>query len=68
MNLSHDLGVEAAGRLAVTAVPADLEYWARSVSLDGRIHVDALVDVLEALRAASTAARRAPALPWASRP
>ncbi len=48
-----DLTVDEASRLAVTAVVADLEYWARSVAHLGRIELDELVDVLDVLRSDS---------------
>ena len=37
---------EHASRLAVTAVAADLEYWARSASVDGYVGVDVSEEAL----------------------
>jgi hypothetical protein len=50
------LTVDEASRLAVTAVAADLEYWARSVADRGRIELDDLIGVLEVVRAGSVPA------------
>jgi hypothetical protein len=49
----NHLTVDEASRLAVTAVAADLEYWARSVADRGRIELDDLIGVLDLLRADS---------------
>lgn len=53
MNTPDDLAVEEAGRLAVTAAAADLEFWARDVAVHDQIGLDDLLDVLGELRAAS---------------
>jgi hypothetical protein len=49
----NHLTVDEASRLAVTAVAADLEYWARSVADRGTIELDDLIGVLDLLRADS---------------
>jgi hypothetical protein len=49
----NHLTVDEASRLAVTAVAADLEYWARSVADQGRIDLDDLIGVLDVIRADS---------------
>jgi hypothetical protein len=48
-----ELSVDEASRLAVTATAADLEYWARSVAVHGKVDLHDLVGVLDALFAAS---------------
>jgi hypothetical protein len=55
-NDAHDeLTVEQASRLAVTAVTADLEYWARTAaSGDGRVGVNDLIRILDVIRVDST--------------
>jgi hypothetical protein len=62
MNTAHHLSVDEACHLALTAAAADLEYWAWSVAVDRRIDLDDLVDVLDALRAASAPHASTPAL------
>ena len=44
---------EQTSRWAVTAVTADLEYWARTVSVDGRIGLNDLTRTLEMLGASA---------------
>jgi hypothetical protein len=53
---AHDeLTVEQASCLAVTAVTADLEYWARTAATgDGRLGLNDLVRILDAIRLDST--------------
>jgi hypothetical protein len=52
---AHDLTVEQASCLAVTAVTADLEYWARTAANgDGRLGLNDLVRVLDVIRLDST--------------
>ena len=63
MSNPQRLTVEDASRLAVTATAADLEDWARSAAVDGRVNVRDLVDVLDVLRADSTPEQSAPDLP-----
>lgn len=54
MDPRHELTAEHASRLAVTAVTADLEYWARTASIDGRVGLNDLVRTLDVIRRAST--------------
>jgi hypothetical protein len=55
MDAHDELTVEQASCLAVTAVTADLEYWARTAANgDGRLGVNDLVRVLDVIRLAST--------------
>jgi hypothetical protein len=54
MDDRHDLSPEQAGRIAATAVTADLEYWARTASVDGRVGLNDLIRALDVIRAAST--------------
>ena len=53
MNTYQPLRVDEASRLAVTATAADLEHWAHSVAVQGRVNLEDLVDILDVLRAAS---------------
>jgi hypothetical protein len=48
-----DLTVEEASRMAVAAVTSDLEYWARSVAVDGRVGLNDLARVLDVIRQSS---------------
>jgi hypothetical protein len=51
----HDeLTPEQASRMTVTAVTADLEYWARTASVDGRVGLNDLTRTLDLIREAST--------------
>jgi hypothetical protein len=36
METHRELAAENASRMAITAVTADVEYWARSASIDGQ--------------------------------
>jgi hypothetical protein len=46
--VDHDeLSPEQASQMAVTAVTADLEYWARTASVDGRVGLNDLIRVLD---------------------
>lgn len=47
------LTLEHASRLAVLAVAADIEYWARTVSTDGYIGLNDLTRTLDVIRDAS---------------
>jgi hypothetical protein len=47
------LTVEQASRLAVTALAADLEYWARTVAVDGRVGLNDLTRALDTVRETS---------------
>jgi hypothetical protein len=53
MSTAEHLSVEDASRLAVTATAADLEYWARTVAVDGQVGLNDLVRCLDMLREAS---------------
>jgi hypothetical protein len=53
MCVPQPLTVEESSRLAVTATVTDLEYWAHSVAVDGRLEVLDLLRVLDAVRASS---------------
>jgi hypothetical protein len=44
---------EQASRLAVTAVTADLEYWARTASVQGHVGLNDLIRTLDMIRMAS---------------
>jgi hypothetical protein len=46
----QQLIAEQASRMAATAVTADLEYWARIVSVDGWVGLNDLVRVLDMIR------------------
>ena len=50
MNTPEPLSVDEASRLAVTAAADDLQDWALSVAVHGRVGLDDLVDVLDVLR------------------
>jgi hypothetical protein len=50
---SHELTPEQASRMAVTAVIADLKYWARTTAVDGRVGLNDLTRALDVLRLAS---------------
>jgi hypothetical protein len=56
----NELTVDEASRLAVTAVAADLEYWARDVADHGQIGLDDLIGVLDVVRAESAPQPSAP--------
>jgi hypothetical protein len=50
----RELTAENASRMAITAVTADLEYWARSASIDGYVGLNDLTRTLDVIRRAST--------------
>jgi len=51
---AHDeMSAEQASRMAVTAVTADLEYWARTTAVDGRVGLNDLTRTLDVIRRAS---------------
>jgi hypothetical protein len=50
MDNYYDLTPERAGRMATTAVAADLEYWARTTSVDGRLGLNDLIRALDVIR------------------
>ena len=45
-----DMTPEQGGRMAVAAVTADIEYWARTASVDGRVSLDDLTRTLDVIR------------------
>jgi hypothetical protein len=51
---------DEASRLAVTAVAADLEYWAHSAADNGKVQLGDLIGVLDLLRADSVPQDSAP--------
>jgi hypothetical protein len=53
MDDRQQLTPEQASRMAATAVTADLEYWARTASVEGRVGLNDLVRALDVIRAAS---------------
>jgi hypothetical protein len=54
MNSHEELTVEHASRMTAIAVTADLEYWARTASVDGRVGLNDLTRALDVIREAST--------------
>ena len=50
----HALIAEQASRVAVTTVNSDLEFWARTASVDGRVGLNHLTRTLDVIRLAST--------------
>ena len=52
----EELTAGQASRLAVTALTADLEYWARTVAVAGVVGVDELTSALDILRESSVPA------------
>ncbi|GAA1638487.1 hypothetical protein GCM10009744_29900 [Kribbella alba] len=53
MDAEDELTPEQAGRMAATAVASDLEYWARTASVDGRVGLNDLTRALDVVREAS---------------
>jgi hypothetical protein len=53
MNAEDDLTHEYASRLAITAVAADLEYWARNAAVEGHVGVNDLIQILDVIRLAT---------------
>jgi hypothetical protein len=53
MDVEYELTPEQAGRMAATAVASDLEYWARTASVDGRVGLNDLTRALDVIREAS---------------
>lgn len=51
--VDNQLTPEQAGRLAVIAVTADLEYWARTTSVDGYVGLNDLARTLDVIRRAN---------------
>jgi hypothetical protein len=54
MDDHEELTAEQASRMSVTAVAADLEYWARTISVDGRVGLNDLTRTLDVIREAGT--------------
>ncbi|MDQ1731608.1 MAG: hypothetical protein QOK10_1767 [Pseudonocardiales bacterium] len=52
MNDHDELTAEQASRMTVTAVAADLEYWARLASVNGRVGLNDLTRALDVIREA----------------
>jgi len=48
-----DMTPEQGGRMAVAAVTADIEYWAQTASVDGRVSLNDLTRTLDVIRQAS---------------
>jgi hypothetical protein len=44
---------EYASRLAITAVTADLEYWARNAAVEGYVGLNDLIQILDVIRLAT---------------
>jgi hypothetical protein len=53
MSPGDELTHEYASRLAITAVTADLEYWARNAAVEGHIGLNDLIQVLDLIRLAT---------------
>jgi hypothetical protein len=54
MDNHYGLSPEQASRMAATAVTVDLEYWARTASVDGRVGLNDLIRALDVIHEAST--------------
>jgi len=54
MDAHRELTPEQASRMAVTALTADLEYWARTASVDGYVGLNDLTRTLDVIHRAST--------------
>jgi hypothetical protein len=50
MDAGDELTQEHASRLALTAVTADLEHWARNASVQGYVGLNDLIQVLDMIR------------------
>ena len=50
MDAGDELTAEQASRLAVTAVATDLEYWARTASVEGYVGLNDLIRTLDMIR------------------
>jgi hypothetical protein len=50
----HELTAEHASRMTAITVAADLEYWARTASVDGQVGLNDLTRALDVIREAST--------------
>jgi hypothetical protein len=54
MDADIELTPEQASRLAVTAVTADVEYWARTASVQGHVGLNDLIRTLDMIRLDNT--------------
>ena len=54
VDAGDELTAEMASQLAVTAVAADLEYWARTASVQGRVGLNDLIRTLDMIRVDGT--------------
>ena len=54
VDAGDELTAEMASQLAVTAVAADQEYWARTASVQGRVGLNDLIRTLDMIRVDST--------------
>jgi hypothetical protein len=54
MDDDGELDPELAGRLAIAAVAADVEYWARRTAVDGRVGLNDFIRTLDVIREASS--------------
>jgi hypothetical protein len=52
MSAEDELTHEYASRLAILAVAADLEYWARNAAVEGYVGLNDLVQILDVIRLA----------------
>jgi hypothetical protein len=52
MSAEDELTHEYASRLAILAVAADLEYWARNGAVEGYVGLNDLVQILDVIRLA----------------
>jgi hypothetical protein len=50
MSAEDELTHEYASRLAITAVTADLEYWARNAAVEGQVGLNDLIQILDVIR------------------
>jgi hypothetical protein len=54
--ITDEITPEEASRLAVTALAADLEFWARTVCVNGRVGLNDLIRTLDLVREAGVPA------------
>jgi hypothetical protein len=62
MTAGDEWAYEYASRLAITAVTADLEYWARNAAVEGRVGLNDLIRILDVIR--STTGSIPPEVTW----
>jgi hypothetical protein len=53
MSVENEPTPEYASRLAITAVTADLEYWARNAAVGGYVGLNDLIQILDVIRVAT---------------